>query len=329
MHPFKIIALLTLAGLATGCTTTGGVRQSAGPETVANEKALAFPPPGGPAVISVVERRHKDDVEQTVSLATSSSVAGQNFLKIQFRNVTGANPGLGSTPYKAIGNGAVASEMAAAVPGVRLARSATFVQNGYGPFGYASGQSRGGDTCLYAWQQIRAGQSALAEMQNFSMVQVRIRLCDARASERQLLSTVYGYTIAGGFVNEALNPYGTVRGADTVLGKPGDPVYPDPGNYRSGGTPIGYEPVPASPRTAIIRRPPARPPQTAAVEALPPAIGPRVPLPGEQYAPAASAAGSAPASMTGQAQPGAAGNSGTIVPSPDCIGAAANTACPK
>lgn len=329
MHLRKIITLLMLAGLATGCTTTGGVRQSSGAETVANEKALAFPPPGGPAVVSVVERRHKDDVEQTVSLATSSSVAGQNFLKIQFRNVSGANPGLGSTPYKEIGNAAIASEMAAAVPGVRLARSATLVQNGYGPFGYASGQSRGGDTCLYAWQQIRAGQSALAEMQNFSMVQVRIRLCDARASERQLLSTVYGYTIAGSFVNEALNPYGTVRGADAVLGKPGDPVYPDPGNYRSGGTPIGYEPAPVSPRAAIVRRQPVRPPQAAAVEALPAAIGPRVPLPGEQYAPTGSTAASAPASATGQPQPGAVRNSGTIVPSPDCIGAAANTACPR
>lgn len=329
MHLLKIIMLLTLAGLGTGCTTTGGVRQSAGPETVANEKALAFPPPGGPAVISVVERRHKDDVEQTVSLATSSSVAGQNFLKVQFRNVSGAKPGLGSTPYKEIGNVAIAGEMAAAVPGVRLARSATFVQNGYGPFGYASGQSRGGDTCLYAWQQIRAGQSALAQMQNFSMVQVRIRLCDARASERQLLSTVYGYTIAGGFVNEALNPYGTVRGADAVLGKPGDPVYPDPGNYRSGGTPIGYQPAPASPRAAIVRRQPARLPQTAAAEALPAAIGPRVPLPGEQYAPSGSAAVSTPSDVTSQRQPVTIRNSGTIVPSPDCIGAAANTACPQ
>ncbi|MFT4180736.1 MAG: cellulose biosynthesis protein BcsN [Rhizobium sp.] len=327
MHLREIIMLLMLAGLATGCTTTGGVRQSAGPETVANEKALAFPPPGGPAVVSVVERRHKDDVEQTVSLATSSSVAGQNFLKIQFRNVSGANPGLGSTPYKEIGNVAIASEMAAAVPGVRLARSATFVQNGYGPFGYASGQSRGGDTCLYAWQQIRAGQSALADMQNFSMVQVRIRLCDARASERQLLSTVYGYTIAGGFVNEALNPYGTVRGADAVLGQPGDPVYPDRGNYRTGGTPIGYEPV--APRAAIVRRQPVRPPQAAAVEALPAAIGPRVPLPGEQYVPSGSAATSAPASVTGQPQPAPSRNSGAIVPSPDCVGAAANTACPR
>lgn len=329
MHLFKLIALLTLAGLATGCTTTGGVRQSAGAETVANEKALAFPPPGGPAIVTVVERRHKDDVEQTISLATSSSVVGQNFLKIQFLGVSGGSPGLGSTPYKAISENAIARELAAAIPGIRLARSATFVQNTYGPFGYASGQSRAGDTCLYAWQQIRAGHSTQAQLQNFSMVQVRVRLCDAHASERQLLSTAYGYTIAGGFVNEALNPYGTVRGADAVLGKPGDPVYPDISGYRSNATPIGYEAAPAAVRTVVVRRQVAASPQTLPAAApLPQAIGPRVPLPGEQYGQTQTNAVPMPAT-TGQAQPAATQTYSTIVPSPDCIGAAANTACPK
>ncbi len=308
MRQLKIIMLMTLAGLATSCTTTGGVRQSASAETVANEKALAFPPPGGPAIVNVVERRYKGDVEQTISLATSSSVSGQNFLKIQFHGVSGDNPGLGSTPYKAVGANAIAREMAVAVPGVRLARSATLVQNTYGPFGYASGQSRAGDTCLYAWQQIRAGRSTQAQMQNFSMVQVRLRLCDAHASEHQLLGTIYGYTIAGGFRNEALNPYGAVRGADAVLAPPGDPVYPDIGSYRSNATPIGYDTTPA---------------------ALPQAIGPRVPLPGEQYGQAQTNVVPVPTDITGQAQPAATQSYGTVVPSPDCIGDAASAACRK
>ena len=329
MHLFKIIALLTLAGLATSCTTTGGVRQSAGPETVANEKALAFPPPGGPAIVNVIERRHKDDVEQTISLATSSSVAGQNFLKIQFLGVSGANPGLGSTPYKAVGENAIARELAAAIPGVRLARSATFVQNTYGPFGYASAQSRSGDTCLYAWQQIRAGRATQAQLQNFSMVQIRLRLCDARASERQLLNTVYGYTIAGGFRNEALNPYGAVQGADAVLARPGDPVYPDMSGYRSNATPIGYEAAPPVVRTVIVRREAATSPQTLPAAVLPQAIGPRVPLPGEQYGQGQTNAVPMPTTTTVQAQPAATQTYSTIVPSPDCIGAVANTACMK
>ncbi|MBB5572941.1 MULTISPECIES: cellulose biosynthesis protein BcsN [Rhizobium] len=326
MHLVKIAALVTLAGLATSCTTTGGVRQSAGAETLPNEKALAFPPPGGPAIVSVVERQHKDDVEQTISLSTSSSVAGQNFLKVQFLGVTGSNPGLGSTPYKMISDGAIASEMAATIPGVRLARSATFVQNIYGPFGYASGQSRAGDTCIYAWQQIRAGRSVPVEQRNFSMVQVRLRLCDAQANERQLLSTVYGYTIAGGFEGEALNPYGAPRGAETLLGHPGDPIYPDPGGYRNGGTPIGYEPRPVVVRPAIVRRQTTVQPPAAATVAVPQVVGPRVPLPDPQGSVPQTGVTTVPAPIPGQVQPRMTAPSGTIVPSPDCIGDAATTA---
>jgi hypothetical protein len=327
MHLFKIIALLTLAGLATGCTTTGSVRQSTGPETVANEKALAFPPPGGPAIINVIERRHKDDVEQTISLATSSSVAGQNFLKIQFRGLSGGNTGLGSTPYKAVSENAIARELAAATPGVRLARSANFVQNTYGPFGYASGQSRSGDTCLYAWQQIRAGRSMQAQLQNFSMVQIRLRLCDAHASERQLLNTVYGYTIAAGFGNEAMNPYGAVRGADAVLARPGDPVYPDTGGYRSNATPLGYEAAPPAMRTVMQRRQATTSPQNIPAAVLPQAIEPRVPLPGEQHG--QDQTNAIPTATTGQVQATATQTYSTIVPSPDCIGAVASSGCTK
>ncbi|MEF0940664.1 cellulose biosynthesis protein BcsN [Rhizobium sp. BR 362] len=331
MHFVKIIALVTLAVLGTSCTTTGGVRQSAGAETVPNEKALAFPPPGGPAIVSVVERRHKDDVEQTISLSTSSSVIGQNFLKVQFLGVTGSNPGLGSTPYKMISEGAISREMAATIPSVRLARSTTFVQNSYGPFGYASGQSRAGDTCVYAWQQIQAGRSASVEQRNFSMVQVRLRLCNAHETERELLSTVYGYTIAGGFENAALNPYGAPRGADALLGRLGDPIYPDAGGYRSGATPIGYEPRPAVVvRPAIISRQTTVQPQAVTV-AAPQPVGPRVPLPDPQggvlqtNVPQTGVV-TVPAQMPGQVQPRTTGTKGTTVPSPDCIGDAGVTA---
>ncbi|MGY5808409.1 cellulose biosynthesis protein BcsN [Rhizobium sp. LEGMi198b] len=325
MHLVRIIALVTLAVVATSCTTTGGVRQSADAETVPNEKALAFPPPGGPAIVSVVERKHKDDVEQTISLSTTSSVIGQNFLKVQFLGASGSNPGLGSTPYQMISEGAISREMAATIPGVRLARSANFVQNSYGPFGYASGQSRAGDTCIYAWQQIRAGHSPPVEQRNFSMVQVRLRLCDAQANERQLLSTVYGYTIAGGFEGQTLNPYGAPRGADALLGHPGDPIYPDAGGYRNGAMASGYEVRPVVVRPAVVRRQVPVQPQPVTV-APPQAVGPRVPLPDPQGSMPQTGVTTAPAQIPAQVQPRTMGTNGTIVPSPDCIGDAAATA---
>ncbi len=310
---------MTLAGLTAGCTTTGHIRQSIGVETVDNDKALAFPPPGGPAIVNVVERRHAKDVEQTISLSTSSSVPGQNFLKVQFLGLTGSNPGLGSRPYNTISDLAIAREMASAVPGVRLARSATFAQNSYGPFGYASGQSRNGDTCLYAWQQIQAGFSPPVEQRNFGMVQVRLRLCDAHATERQLLGTVYGYTIAGSFDGAPLNPFGAPRGADALLGKPGEPVYPDAAAYRTPPISIGYQTAPVAARRFVPRRPVAVQPQPQAAPVLPPMIGPRVPLPdGQGDMPQTGATSSAPA--TTAQHPPAANRSSVIVPLPDCNG---------
>ncbi|AYG63241.1 cellulose biosynthesis protein BcsN [Rhizobium jaguaris] len=323
MHLLKIITFITLAVLGTSCTTTGGVRQSAGAATVPSEKALAFPPPGGPAIVNVVERGHGDDVEQTISLSTSSTIPGQNFLKVQFLGVSGSTPGLGSTPYKMISEGAISREISATIPSIRLTRSANFVQNTYGPFGYAAGRSRSGDTCLYAWQQIRAGRSTPAQQRNFSMVQVRLRLCDAHATERQLLSTVYGYTIAGGFEGESLNPYGSPRGADALLGHPGDPIYPDVGGYRNSGMPIGYESRPPAIRPAIVSHRAAVKPQAVTV-APPQAVGPRVPLPDQQGATPQTGVTAEPAQIQGQ--PGTMGTNGTAVPSPDCIGNAVTTA---
>ncbi|TXI02566.1 MAG: cellulose biosynthesis protein BcsN [Rhizobium sp.] len=322
MHSMRTIALISLACLATGCTTTGQVHQSIGVETVSSDKALAFPPPGGPAIVNIVERRHAKDVEQTISLFTSSSVPGQNFLKVQFLGVTGSNPGLGSRPFNTISEGAIAREMASAIPGVRLARSATFVQNSYGPFGYAAGQSRSGDTCLYAWQQVKAGFAPSQEQRNFGMVQVRIRLCDARATERQLLGTVYGYTIAGHFAGAALNPFGGPRSVDAVVGKPGEIVYPDATPYRTAPIDIGYQNRPIATRPAVRRRPIVTQPQPQAAPALPPMIGPRVPLPDGQTDSSQTNGIGGATSMAVQ-PPTANTASNIIVPLPDCNGEAA------
>nr|WP_168880001.1 cellulose biosynthesis protein BcsN [Rhizobium sp. P28RR-XV]NLR88739.1 cellulose biosynthesis protein BcsN [Rhizobium sp. P28RR-XV] len=316
MHFSKAIALMILACLGVGCSTTGQVRQSIGVETVAADKALAFPPPGGPAIINVVERRHAKDVEQTISLFTSSSVPGQNFLKVQFLGITGSNPGLGSRPFDTVSERAIAREMAAAIPGVRLARSAIFVQNGYGPFGYASGQSRAGDTCLYAWQQVKAGLAPSQEQRNFGMVQVRIRLCDAHATERQLLSTVYGYTIAGHFTGAALSPFGEPRGADAVLGKPGQLVYPDTTAYRTPPISVGYQNSPPAVRPVVIHRPAVSQPKPQIQPTLPPMIGPRVPLPEGQSKEPQTNGASGPSSMVQPPPTNTASN--IIVPLPDC-----------
>ncbi|WP_113014000.1 cellulose biosynthesis protein BcsN [Rhizobium sp. BK379] len=323
MHFPKTISMAALAAMIAGCTSTGGVRQPVGPDSVEPEKALVLPPPGGPSIVSVVEQKRGNGVEQTISLFTSSSVQGQNFLKVQFLGASGANPGAGNASYRMIREGDIAREMARSVPGVPMATSATFLQNSYGPFGYASGHSRAGDTCLYAWQQVRSSQSAHTQARNFGMIQIRLRLCDARASERQLLGIVYGYTVTGTFDGDIWNPYGAPPPADPALGQTGAPIYPDEGGYRPTTMPIGYEPAPAAvrqTRAVAVRRVQAQPAPAAPV--LQPPVGPRVPLPNDDtQTNAIEPPAEAPAAVEQTARP-----IGVTVPSPDCIGDAAMTA---
>lgn len=326
MHFPKTISVVAISAMIAGCTSTGEVRQPAGPESVEPEKALVLPPPGGPSIVSVIERKRGNGVEQTISLFTSSSVPGQNFLKAQFLGASGVNSGASSDSYRMIRQGDIAREMARAVPGVPMATSATFLQNSYGPFGYASGRSRAGDTCIYAWQQIRSSQSAHTQARNFGMIQIRLRLCDARAAERQLLGIVYGYTVTGTFDGDIWNPYGAPPPANPALGQTGAPIYPDEGGYRPNTMPIGYEPAPAvrQPRTVAVRRVRTQPSYAAPV--LQPPVGPRVPLPNDDIQTnAIEPPAETPAPIQQPARP-----IGVTVPSPDCIGDAAMTAaCQK
>jgi len=324
MHFPKTISVVAVAAMIAGCTSTGGVRQSAGPETVEPEKALVLPPPGGPSIVSVVEKKRGNGVEQMISLFTSSSVQGQNFLEVQFLGASGANPSASSISYRMIREGDIAREMARSVPGVPMATSATFLQNSYGPFGYASGRSRAGDTCIYAWQQIRSSRSAQTQARNFGMIQIRLRLCDARASERQLLGIVYGYTVTGTFDGDIWNPYGAPPPANPALGQTGAPIYPDEGGYRPNTMPIGYEPAPAAVRQPMaVRR--VRPQPGPVAPVLQP-VGPRVPLPNDDtQTNAIEPPAEAPAPIQQTARP-----IGVTVPSPDCIGdAAMMAACRK
>jgi hypothetical protein len=320
----RLMVLAGLAGLVAGCTSTGNVRQPTAAETIPSEKALVLPPPGGPSIVSVVEQKRGNGVDQSISLFTSSSVPGQNFLKVQFLGASGANPGTGNASYRMVNESGISREMAASLPGVRMARSTTFLQNSYGPFGYASGRSHAGDTCIYGWQQIRSSRSDQTQARNFGMIQLRLRLCDARATERQLLGVMYGYTVIGTFNGEIWNPYGMPQGGDPTLGRTGNPIYPDEGGYRNSPMPIGYEPaaVPAATtRRPVIRRAAA----PAAAPVLPQAVDPRVPGPdlseNTRLTPMIT-----PAVVNAPPQQQAMSGGGVTVPSPDCIGDAAMTA---
>lgn len=247
-----------------------------------------FPPPGGPAIVSVLEERFRNGVDQDIALFTSSTVPGQNSFNVKFVG--------GSAGFSTITQGSISREIRRALPGVSYSVSPFYLQNTYGPFGYASGSSGTGDTCMYAWQQIRAGEVDRSTLRHNGMIQIRLRLCDARASSQQLLSVMYGYTIAGTFSGITFQPFGAAPTADDALGRPGEPVYPDGMMGQRQIPPIGYNPA----TITVARRP--SPPEARPVVAP---IGPIVPLPD-----------AAPQSMK---------SSNITVPMPNCVGPTGET----
>ncbi len=310
--------VLLMAALA-GCSSTAGVDRFQPTRVVSATEALVFPPPGGPAIVAVVERRYRNGIEQDIALRTQSSVPGQNSIKVKF-----VGPGMeGTNTDKTLSSArltdsAVIREMRTAVPGIAMARTASYLQNNYGAFSYAVGRSRSGDTCVYGWQQIRSSTDARNTLHNLGVVQMRLRLCDAQQSEQSLLATMYGYTINGSFTGWQWNPYGRPDGANPNLGRPGHPVYPAAAAVDHYAAPLGYEPAPTVRRVsasapARARVAPARQPARSVAPAasiIP--TGPMVPLPPT----GSSISGSAPAN----GRPSAQNQNSMRVPTPDCVG---------
>jgi hypothetical protein len=304
--------LVSAASIISGCASRDGIRVPDSAATVSSDKAFALPPPGGPAIVNVIERNFSNAVRQDIFLFTSAAAPGQNVLRISFFGPVGLDyddrEGL---PYTSLRDSDIDREMRREVPGVALARSPYYVQNNYGPFGYATGRSRSGDTCLYAWQQIRSSGNGQSAFQNRGTIQVRLRLCDTRATEQQLLNVMYGYTIVGTFPAEGWNPYDTPPKVDPALGRTGTPIYPGAPATTTNPAPPGLRPltvtsVAASPRPASVRasRVPVQRPNPE-----PRPTGPMVP------SPVSPDQGAKPGSVT--------------VPAPDCTTpAAGGGSCP-
>ncbi|MFB9950129.1 cellulose biosynthesis protein BcsN [Rhizobium puerariae] len=244
---------------------------------------MLLPPPAGPGIVSVIERRYNNAVEQDISLYTSARTPGQNAFKVQFFGTASpfrlSDNNLTSRPVTEAG---ITSQMRQALPGIRMARSSIYVQNNYGPFGYAFGHGAGDDLCMYAWQQIRSPSGTISPLANYGSIQVRLRLCQASATEQQLLAVMYNYTITGSVDAGGWNPYGEPQPVSPNLGGVGAPIYPRP----AGAEPI----VPVLPaRSAAISTRPA--PARASQPVQAPANAPASPVvPGVTATPAVSAA---------------------------------------
>jgi hypothetical protein len=298
----KLAALMLFAALS-GCTQTVPIQNLGQTQMVSTETAFATPAPGGPTVTAVLERHFANAIQQDILLSTSARMPGQNMLRVEFFgpvDTASASDTRLRDGYLPIGD--VGSEMRKLLPGVRMGRSPFYVQNKYGPFGYAAGRSASGDTCLYAWQRITSTGSTQTLIGNRGSIQIRLRLCDQQLSERALLSVMYGFTISSYFMSQNWNPYGAPASPDASLGKSGNPIYPIGATKFE--TVTTAQPAPPKVEHVVKRRVVVA--SQPKVEEPPQAIGPLVPAP-----PSAEANSSKADSVIGSSQ-----GSGAVVPGP-------------
>ncbi|WP_051355468.1 cellulose biosynthesis protein BcsN [Mesorhizobium erdmanii] len=313
--------MMSVAVLA-GCAGPAPIVNPSGTSLASAETAFAFPPPGGPAITAILERRFTNATQQDILLSTSAHTPGQNTLRVQlFGPVDTSLAGQGRLRDGYLPIGDLGSEMRQMLPGIRMQRSPYYVQNKYGPFGYAVGRAASGDTCLYGWQRISSTGVTQTWIGNKGSVQVRLRLCDQGASEQKLLDIMYGYTITSYFKSRNWNPYGEPVAPDESLGKPGHPIYPvGVTRFETVTAPASAKPAPR-----IVRRRDAAGQQP--VQSLAHPVGPLVPAPpGGRTAQTLQPAASQPVA-TGNAVVGSGPI--TIVPSPPCAQTSAAAGCGK
>lgn len=285
----------------SGCLAGGGIERASLNELVDDGEALAFPPPSGPAILDIVERSYSNAIRQDIILATESTVTGANRLRVDLFGPVDSSSDT-KLPNRRITQGDIRREMVDVLPGVAMQVSPFYVQNDYGPFGYAVGRASSGDLCLYAWQRIEAAAHLSRFFDNRGTIQIRLRLCERGATEESLLAVMYGYTLAAVVTDQVWNPFGTPPPLDPALGRKGEPIYPrSPYRNETVVEPRVAQPAVAraSERTAPVRR----------VEraTLPEAVGPTVPLPPEVSAPRSAAPSSAAAPTQSTAVPDPAG----------------------
>jgi hypothetical protein len=228
---FRIILVCAAALSLAAC---GGARR--GPYVasqftqVSAAEAFGVLPVGGPPIVSVIQKSYVNARSQDIILQTLSTVPGQNRLTISM---------FGPMP-KEVGDDTVLPnpidtipelgvEVRRELPNVPMQMSPYYVQNKYGPFGYAMGRPAPGELCMYAWQRITqmTGPTTNLLFTPRGAVVVRMRICEAGASEASLLALMYGYVVNATFDTRMWNPYGSPVDPPKELGRAGaEPVVP-------------------------------------------------------------------------------------------------------
>jgi hypothetical protein len=221
----KSLAAVALLLTASACSTRSELGFATLMREVPPTQAAILPPPGGPSVVAVLQRTYQNGISQEIALSTASATTGQNAFYVSLRNDPVTRSEIEDVlTIRPITQEMVQAEMEERLPGINMQTSLIYVQNKYGPFGFATGRSAAGDLCLYAWQQIEPNEPAV--LAEGGIISMRLRLCDADATTEQLLRIMYGYTISAFFSSGNWNPYGSPPPPPAHLGQIDAPIYP-------------------------------------------------------------------------------------------------------
>ena len=237
---FALTARIVVVGCSLALAACAHAPTDLAPQTartVTATEALIFPPPGGPGILGVVETVYENAVQQEIALATEARTPGENKITVVLfsgKGDDGSGSGLKDVPFTQIN---LTEEALAAWPNSGMAVSPYYVQNDYGPFGYAVGRPSTGDTCLYAWQRIAPALKPSGALQRGAVV-IRLQLCDPKRSEESLLNVMYQLRVNAPVFNPGRAP--------AEIGRIAIPIKPD--------GPTGFTPViKVTPRPPVVR----------------------------------------------------------------------------
>ena len=185
----------------------------------------AFVLPSNRSVVGITQERASNAIVQTIALNTHSTLSGGNYFRVTFFGpVNSAGASENTLSYQSLTEGRISRELRTEMAGITMVRSPYYVQNNYGPFSYATGTTSSGESCIYAWQQIRSPSHAQNFFQNRGRIDLRLRLCESGSSQEKLLASMYEFTINATIAASSWNPYGEPAGPSADIGRMGSPL---------------------------------------------------------------------------------------------------------
>ncbi len=217
------VSLLITALILTACATQDPTAIAYGKRDIGIDEAFVLP--SNRSIVGITQERASNAIVQTIALSTNSVRPGGNYFRVTFFGpVNSAGASENTLSYQSLTEGRISRELRTEMAGITMVRSPYYVQNNYGPFSYATGTTSGGESCIYAWQQIRSPAHAQNFFQNRGRIDLRLRLCETGASQEKLLASMYEFTINATIATSGWNPYGEPAGPSADIGRMGSPL---------------------------------------------------------------------------------------------------------